>query len=55
MEQIESLSQDYREEDGDIYYTIKIIPSQTDPRLRWGMTVDIELPQGGQPIKSVSG
>lgn len=45
---VESLSQGYREEDGDIFYTIKIIPSQTDPRLRWGMSVDIEIPQNGE-------
>lgn len=44
---VESLSQVYREEDGDIYYTIKIIPSKTDPRLMWGMSVDIEIPQSG--------
>lgn len=42
---VESLSQGYSEEDGDIFYTIKIIPMQSDPRLRWGMTVNIDLPQ----------
>jgi multidrug resistance efflux pump len=40
---VDSLSQTYREDDGDIFYTIKIDPLQTDSRLRWGMTVDIDL------------
>jgi HlyD family secretion protein len=36
---VESISQIYEEKFGDITYTAQIVLEDTDPRLRWGMTV----------------
>ncbi len=36
---VESISQSYISQGGDILYTVKITLIDTDPRLRWGMTV----------------
>jgi hypothetical protein len=36
---VESISQIYEEKFGDITYTARIVLQDTDPRLRWGMTV----------------
>jgi multidrug efflux pump subunit AcrA (membrane-fusion protein) len=45
---IEQVDQFYREEDGDIYYGMTIQLPEADPRLRWGMTVEIEIETAGQ-------
>jgi len=36
---VESISQSYKLQGGDVLYTVKIRLDGTDPRLRWGMTV----------------
>jgi multidrug efflux pump subunit AcrA (membrane-fusion protein) len=36
---VESISQSYKLQGGDVLYTVKIKFDNTDPRLRWGMTV----------------
>ena len=36
---VESISQIYEEKFGDVTYTARIVLQDTDPRLRWGMTV----------------
>jgi HlyD family secretion protein len=36
---VESISQIYEEKFGDVTYTARIVLEDTDPRLRWGMTV----------------
>lgn len=41
--EVENIGQYYREEDGDILYPITLNLKQADPRLYWGMTVDISL------------
>jgi len=40
---VESISQLYVEKQGDVTYTAKIALEDTDPRLRWGMTVAVEF------------
>jgi multidrug efflux pump subunit AcrA (membrane-fusion protein) len=37
----------YREEDGDIYYGMTVELPEADPRLRWGMTAEIEIDPAG--------
>lgn len=37
---VESISQNYTERSGDILYTVRIRLEESDPRLRWGMTVN---------------
>jgi multidrug resistance efflux pump len=37
---VESISQAYKTQGGDILYTVKISLVDTDPALRWGMTVE---------------
>lgn len=41
--EIEKIGLDYREEDGDILYAVTLSMEQDDPRLYWGMTVDVVL------------
>ncbi len=36
---VDSISQSYKSQGGDILYTVKINLDETDPNLRWGMTV----------------
>jgi multidrug resistance efflux pump len=38
---VESIGQDFVEKRGDITYTTRILLDELDPRLRWGMTVEI--------------
>ncbi len=40
---VESIDLISREDDGDIFYTMDIRPNQSDPRLRWGMTTQVEF------------
>jgi HlyD family secretion protein len=40
---VESISQIYEEKFGDITYTARIVLEETDPRLRWGMTVSAQF------------
>lgn len=40
---IESISQIYVEKFGDVTYTARITLDETDPRLRWGMTMKVRL------------
>ena len=40
---VESISQLFVEKQGDVTYTAKIALEDTDPRLRWGMTVAVEF------------
>jgi len=41
--EVEKIGLDYREEDGDILYAVTLSMEQDDPRLYWGMTVDVVL------------
>jgi multidrug efflux pump subunit AcrA (membrane-fusion protein) len=38
---VESISQNFEEKRGDITYTARILLDEIDPRLRWGMTVEV--------------
>lgn len=40
---VESVSQVYRQSRGDITYTVRILLNESDPRLRWGMTFQVEF------------
>ena len=40
---VESISQVFEEKRGDITYTVKIRLDNPDPRLRWGMTVEVSF------------
>lgn len=40
---VESISQVYQLSRGDITYTVRILLKETDPRLRWGMTFQVEF------------
>ena len=40
---VESISQIYGERAGDIVYRVRISLDESDPRLRWGMTVEVEF------------
>jgi multidrug resistance efflux pump len=40
---VESISQVYRQSRGDITYTVRILLQESDPRLRWGMTFQVEF------------
>lgn len=42
---VESISDGYQEKSGDIVYTIRIILDESDPLLRWGMTVEVKFIQ----------
>jgi multidrug resistance efflux pump len=41
--EVESISQYYTEKTGDILYTVRVRLTDTDPRLRWGMTMNMEF------------
>jgi multidrug efflux pump subunit AcrA (membrane-fusion protein) len=40
---IQSISQVYKERSGDIVYKVRLLLSDPDPRLRWGMTVEVRF------------
>ena len=40
---VEKISDTYTEKSGDILYTVRIRLDKTDPRLRWGMTMQVNL------------
>lgn len=40
---VENIDLLYTEDDDEIYYTVDIETTQNDPRLRWGMTVQVEI------------
>lgn len=40
---VDSISQLYVEKFGDVTYTAHINLNESDPRLRWGMTVSVEF------------
>ena len=40
---VESISDSYLEKSGDITYVVRILLDETDPRLRWGMTVEVKF------------
>jgi multidrug resistance efflux pump len=40
---VEKISDMYTEKSGDILYTVRIRLDETDPRLRWGMTMQVNL------------
>ena len=39
--EVEEISQTYKLQGGDVLYTVRISTRDVDPRLRWGMTVEI--------------
>lgn len=41
---IESISQSFTKQGGDILYTVRIKVKDVDPRIRWGMTVEATFP-----------
>lgn len=43
MGQVQSISQTYTEKQGDITYVVTIRLSDQDPRLRWGMTAEVNF------------
>jgi len=38
---VEEISQSYKSQSGDILYTVRIRVDDVDPRMRWGMTVEV--------------
>ena len=38
---VEDISQSYKSQGGDILYTVRIRVDDVDPRMRWGMTVEV--------------
>jgi len=38
---VEKISRTYKSQGGDILYTVRILAQEVDPRLRWGMTVEV--------------
>ncbi len=42
---VEKVSDTYTEKSGDVLYTVRIQLDKTDPRLRWGMTMQVNLQQ----------
>ena len=42
---VSSISQLFVEKRGDVTYTVNIDANQTDPRLRWGMTIVVNFPE----------
>jgi multidrug resistance efflux pump len=45
---IESISDFYTEKAGDITYRVRVKLTETDPRLRWGMTTETRF---SEPVK----
>lgn len=43
--EIESIANNYTEKSGDVLYTIRVRLNESDPRLRWGMTVSVKFIQ----------
>ena len=43
---VESVGNLFEKKQGDVTYTVKVRLEQTDPRLRWGMTVKVSKPGG---------
>jgi multidrug resistance efflux pump len=41
--QVESIADSYVEKSGDITYQVRILLNDPDPRLRWGMTVEVRM------------
>jgi len=44
---VEEISQSYKSQGGDILYTVRIRVDDIDPRMRWGMTVEVTF----EPLK----
>jgi len=38
---VEDISQTFRSQGGDVLYTVRIRMEDVDPRMRWGMTVEV--------------
>ncbi len=38
---VQSISQSFKTQGGDVIYTVKVELNETDPALRWGMTVEV--------------
>ena len=38
---VDEISQSYKSQGGDILYTVRIKVNDVDPRMRWGMTVEV--------------
>jgi hypothetical protein len=38
---VESISQSFKQQGGDIIYTVRIKLDKVDERVRWGMTVEV--------------
>jgi len=38
---VEEISQSFKSQGGDILYTVRIRVDDIDPRMRWGMTVEV--------------
>jgi multidrug efflux pump subunit AcrA (membrane-fusion protein) len=45
---VTEISQAYTQQGGDILYTVRIAVTDTDPRLRWGMTVEATFLEAAQ-------
>lgn len=39
--EVKEIAQHYEEKNGDIDYTVKIVLTDSDPLLRWGMTASV--------------
>jgi hypothetical protein len=45
---ITEISQAYVQQGGDILYTVRIALKDGDPRLKWGMTLEVTFPEAAQ-------
>jgi hypothetical protein len=43
---VDSIADVFEERLGDITYAVRIKLDETDPRLRWGMTVEVTFMEG---------
>ena len=41
--QVLSIAQNYSEKQGDIVYEVKVLLTEKDPAMRWGMTAQVEF------------
>ena len=47
---VQEISQTYKSQSGDILYTVRIKVNDVDPRMRWGMTVEVTF----EPLEKAS-
>ena len=41
--EVTEINDHYKAQSGDILYTVRLLVKEVDPRLRWGMTVEVRF------------